>query len=225
MNTLSPKEHTESWNWEKIKILITDLDNTLWQGILDEKKSGESLFLNTEYYEYIKDLHNKGIQIFVVSKNNKYDVLKEFKIQNIDPNMFTKIIANREPKYLNIKNLLHQLEGVKSEQVIFVDDNPLEREEVEKVVPNIHVVDYIDRKHLFTIPYLNTLEKQQEARIEERKNSYRTWLLDNFKIDEQEDPKFWQLAQAPLILVILFLTTSDNLEFQACNNDWPLVLP
>jgi predicted enzyme involved in methoxymalonyl-ACP biosynthesis len=32
------KEHTESLNWEKIKILITDLDYTLWQGILDEKK-------------------------------------------------------------------------------------------------------------------------------------------------------------------------------------------
>jgi HAD superfamily phosphatase (TIGR01681 family) len=98
--------------------------------------------LNTEYYGYLKELHDKGIQIFVVSKNDKDDVIKEFEIQNIDPNMFTKIIANREPKYLNIKNLLHQLEGVKAEQVIFVDDNPLEREEVEKTIPNIHAIDY-----------------------------------------------------------------------------------
>ena len=148
------------------------------------------MLLNRDYYEYLKDLHNKGIQIFVVSKNDKNDVLKEFEIQHIDANMFTKIVANREPKYLNIKNLLHQLEGVKPEQVIFVDDNPLEREEVEKVVPNIHVLDCIHRKHLFTIPYLTTLEKQQEARIEERKNSYRTGLIDNLKIDEQEDPEF-----------------------------------
>ncbi|MEI7563839.1 MAG: HAD-IIIC family phosphatase, partial [bacterium] len=126
------------------------------------------------YYEYLKDLHDKGIQIFVVSKNDKENVLKEFKIQNIDPNMFTKIIANREPKYLNIKNLLHQLEGVKSEQVIFVDDNPLERDEVEKTIPNIHAIDYRDREQLSTIPYLKQLKKQQEARVEERKNSYRT---------------------------------------------------
>ena len=154
MERVSETTQKELFSTEKVKVLISDLDNTLRQGILDEKKDGETVILNKNYYEYIKDLHDRGIQIFIASKNSKDEVLKQFKQLHIDPNIFTKVIANREPKYLNIKNLLHQLEGVKPEQVIFVDDNQLEREEVEKAIPNIHTIDYLDRELLKKIPYL-----------------------------------------------------------------------
>ena len=190
MERVSETTQKELFSTEKVKVLISDLDNTLRQGILDEKKDGETVILNKNYYEYIKDLHDRGIQIFIASKNSKDEVLKQFKQLHIDPNIFTKVIANREPKYLNIKNLLHQLEGVKPEQVIFVDDNQLEREEVEKAIPNIHTIDYLDRELLKKIPYLAWLQVQSETRVEERKNSYRTWLIDNLEINNNEDQDF-----------------------------------
>ena len=60
---------------EKITAIITDLDNTLWKGILAEK---QNLKLNKDYYEFLKSLYKKGIQLFVVSKNDEPDVLNSF---------------------------------------------------------------------------------------------------------------------------------------------------
>src|SRR3989344_6210236 len=108
MNKLSPpkKKYKELLKADKIKAVITDLDNTLWSGILAEK---QKLVLNKKYHEFLKSLYDKGIQIIIVSKNDESDVLDAFQKLKIDKNLFTLIVSNWDPKYLNIDRIIQQM--------------------------------------------------------------------------------------------------------------------
>ena len=119
---------------DKIKAVITDLDNTLWSGILAEK---QKLTLNKNYYEFLKYLYKIGIQIIVVSKNDQPDVLDTFKKLGIEQEFFTITVSNWDPKYLNIEKIINQA-NFRPDTVIFIDDNPFERTEVNNgaLVPN-----------------------------------------------------------------------------------------
>ena len=110
---------------DKITAIITDLDNTLWKEIIAEKQTAK---LNKDYYNFLIDCYKKGIQLFIVSRNDKKDVLETLNKLNLNKNKFTMIIANWEPKYLNIERLIYQTQ-LRPETIAFVDDNVLERNE------------------------------------------------------------------------------------------------
>lgn len=158
---------------EKIVAIITDLDNTLWKGTLAEK---DNLFLNQEYYDLLFDMWKKGIQIFVVSKNDEHDVLETFKKMKIDAELFTKIISNWDPKYLNIERLIQQT-ALRPETIIFIDDNPLERAEVKAKIPSIHCIDSEKWNDLRNIVSIQKKQYQLESEIKERINRYKTSIL------------------------------------------------
>ncbi len=163
---------------DKIKAVITDLDNTLWSGILAEK---QKLVLNKNYYEFLRSLYAKGIQIIVVSKNDKPDILDTFKKLGVDEELFTIIISNWDPKHLNIERLINHAE-FRPETVIFIDDNPLERTEAKTKVKSVHVIDILDWELLKDHPYIRNRENQSTHEIKTRINRYRT----SFKMKELE---------------------------------------
>lgn len=182
---------------EKITTIVTDLDGTLWEGILAEK---QSILLNQEYFDFLKAMHDKGIQIIIVSKNDKDDVIETFKKLAIDPELFTEIIANWEPKYLNLEKLFYQT-NIRPETAIFIDDNPLERTEAKAKIPNVTCVDIANWKTLYEHPYLSTKEKELEHEIRERKNRYRTAIrAGNLKQKFKEDEEFLQSLNRELSL-------------------------
>jgi len=155
---------------KKITALITDLDGCLWEGTLAEK---ESLQTNNAYYNRLKELYHKGIQLFVVSKNNIEDVEQAFDAQGISRDMFTQIIANWEPKYLNIERLLVQT-AIPPERVIYIDDNPLELTEVATTLPQATCSHFTKWKIILDNPYFTSLATISGSLIRERINRYRT---------------------------------------------------
>ena len=84
--------------------------------------------------------------------------------------------------------------------MILIDDYGLERDEVKKTISDIHTIDYGDWKLLHDMPYLAGLTKQQQSRIEERKNTYRTGLMDNLDFNEHEDPRFLESLERKISL-------------------------
>lgn len=174
---------------DKIKAVITDLDNTLWSGILGEK---QKLILNKEYYEFLRSLYTKGIQIIIVSKNDQSDVLDAFKKLGVDQELFTIIISNWDPKYLNVEKIINQA-NFRPETVIFVDDNPFERTEVKTKITDINVFDWI---HLEKNPLIQKQKKQSTQEIETRINRYRTaFRIKELEIDSKDSLEFLNKLQ------------------------------
>lgn len=173
---------------EKKKIIVTDLDNTLWNGILGEdgldgiKASSEGKgFHHFIYQTYLKKLKEAGTLLSVCSKNDEDLVKKAFEVNNfiLDTNDFVSIQASYNPKSLQIKELAKTL-NLGLEAFVFIDDNPVEISEVQSSLPQITCIlfssessEYINMLHQLSLLLSN------KNPTEEDKN--RTKLYKNMK--------------------------------------------
>ena len=123
---------------EPKKLLITDMDNTFWNGILGENGPEEiNADQNGRGYPHfifqtlLKRFNNNGILICAVSKNDSKDIEEAFKLNKFvfGYEDFVSIIATYEPKSLQIQQLLKHL-NLTEDSFIFIDDNDVEINEV-----------------------------------------------------------------------------------------------
>ncbi|MSQ01892.1 MAG: HAD-IIIC family phosphatase [Myxococcales bacterium] len=132
------------------KVLVLDLDNTLWGGVvgelgpygvqLGESADGEAF---RAFQAYCKGLAARGVVLVVASKNNDADAREPFE-KNPDMVLrlgdFAAFEANWAPKSHNIARMAETLRlGLDS--FVFFDDNPAEREQVRQALPQVEVVD------------------------------------------------------------------------------------
>ena len=131
------------------KCLILDLDNTVWGGVVGDDgweniQVGHGLGIGkayTEFQEWVKKLKNRGIIIAVCSKNDE-DKAKEPFEKN--PEMVLRLddiavfVANWENKADNIRTI-QQILNIGFDSMVFLDDNPFERNMVRENVPGVCV--------------------------------------------------------------------------------------
>ena len=131
------------------KCLILDLDNTLWGGVIGDDglegiQLGHGLGIGkafTEFQMWVKKLRQRGIIICVASKNNE-DTAKEPFVKH--PDMVLRLDdiavfqANWETKVDNIRTIQGIL-NIGFDSMVFLDDNPFERNMVRENIPGITV--------------------------------------------------------------------------------------
>jgi len=133
------------------KCLILDLDNTIWGGIVGEDGTsgikvggeypGNAFFL---WQQGLKDLRQKGVILTVCSKNNLSDINE---VWETHPDMplrlddFAAVRVNWLDKASNIRSLAEEL-NIGLDSMVFVDDNPSERELVKGLLPEVAVPDF-----------------------------------------------------------------------------------
>jgi FkbH-like protein len=142
------------------KVLVLDLDNTLWGGVIgddgaDGIKIGQETPLAAAYYdiqEYVKYLRKRGVVLSISSKNELTNALKGFERADsvLKSNDFQVHKINWAPKPENIAQIAEEL-NVGLDSLVFIDDNPAEREMVKTQMPLVnvpamgcHVEDFID---------------------------------------------------------------------------------
>jgi FkbH-like protein len=130
---------------DKKKIIVTDLDNTLWNGILGEDGvtginalSEGNGFHHFIYQTYLKKLKESGVLLSICSKNDKDLVEKAFETNNflLDLDDFVSVQASYNPKSLQIAELANTL-NLGLESFVFIDDNPVEINEVKSSLPQV----------------------------------------------------------------------------------------
>ena len=132
------------------KVLVLDLDNTLWGGVVGETGPlGVSLGESADgdayraFQKYAKELTNRGVVLALASKNNLKDGLEPFE-KNREMVLALEDIAafeiNWEPKGTTIARLARTL-NLGLDSFVFFDDNPAEREQVRQALPEVEVVD------------------------------------------------------------------------------------
>lgn len=122
------------------KVLALDLDNTLWGGIVGDDgvegiAVGQEVPMGQAYCEfqaYIKAQKQLGVLLTVCSKNDEENAIAGLNHPDgvLRPDDFTLIKANWEPKSINIEQTAKEL-NLLPESIVFVDDNPAEREIVK----------------------------------------------------------------------------------------------
>lgn len=118
-----------------VKLVIWDLDETLWRGTLSET----SVTLIDGRAELLTTLVDRGVMVSVCSKNDLADARRRLEELGLwDLVVFPRI--DWLPKGPEVQALIEAAQ-LRPENVLFVDDNPLNRAEVAWQVPRIQVLD------------------------------------------------------------------------------------
>ncbi len=157
------------------KCVILDLDNTTWGGIIgDDGVEGIQVgYLGlgkifTELQSWAKQLKQRGIILAICSKNTE-EIAKEPFLSH--PDMVLRLediavfVANWETKVENIRHIQSIL-NIGFDSMVFIDDNPFEREMVKAGIPDISVPDLPEDPAEYLI-YLRSLNLFETASFTE----------------------------------------------------------
>ena len=136
------------------KCLALDLDNTLWGGVVGDDgiealKIGQGDAESESFRDfqaYLLRLKARGMLLAVCSKNEQenalapFEQLPEMLLKRSD---FVSFKANWNPKPDNLKIIANEL-NIGLDAIVFVDDNPAERELVRQMLPQVKVVELSD---------------------------------------------------------------------------------
>ena len=121
------------------KVIVTDLDNTLWGGVLAEDGPEEIQIgrdtsvgqMYTDIQAYLCEQKELGVILAINSKNDERNVTigLQKKESVLSAKDFSSIKANWNPKSQNMREIALDLK-LGSDSFVFLDDNPGEREEV-----------------------------------------------------------------------------------------------
>jgi FkbH-like protein len=173
------------------KCLVLDLDNTLWGGVVGDdglagihigegSPEGEAF---KAFQVYVRQLRERGVLLAVCSKNDDGIARSAFTghpdmVLRLDD--FVVFKANWEPKSQNLRAMAREMD-LPLEAFVFVDDNPAERDEVARALPDVTVVDLpddpaeyvpaLDSRRLFEIVALTSEDRGRTAAYHARRQS------------------------------------------------------
>lgn len=168
------------------KCLVLDLDNTLWGGVVGDDgiegirigqgdAEGEAFIA---FQHYTLGLAQRGVILAVCSKNDEANALAPFErhpdmvLRRSDISCF---VANWDDKATNVRRIAENL-NIGVDSLVFVDDNPFEREIVRRELPMVAVPELPDDAALYAncvadAGYFESLQITREDR--ERTAQYR----------------------------------------------------
>ena len=187
---------TKSLFGKNKKALALDLDNTLWGGIVgDDGPEGIVLgsespagMAYSEFQSYLKELSSLGVLLNVCSKNQEEAALSGLARADsvLTREDFICFKANWEPKSHNVAAMAKEL-NILPESIVFVDDNPAEREIVRQELPGVAVpemtcpeeyIAVLDRSGYFEVTTLSADDAKRSAMY--RQNLERSQLEQSF---------------------------------------------
>jgi FkbH-like protein len=161
------------------KCVILDLDNTLWGGVIGDDglekieigdyKSGKAFW---QVQSLAKQLKERGIILAICSKNTESIAREPFERH---PEMVLRLediavfVANWENKVDNIRYIQEVLD-IGFDSMVFLDDNPFEREMVKQHLPEITVPDLPADPSLY-LNYLRELNLFETASFSQEDTS------------------------------------------------------
>jgi FkbH-like protein len=133
------------------KVLCTDLDGTLWGGIVGEDgpdgiETGAAFPGNCYrvYQQYLKGLSERGILLTIASKNNEAEVQEAFRARAADLSValsnFVSVKIGWGEKADSLRAMASEL-SLGLDSFVFVDDSPAECAAIARHLPEVLVVE------------------------------------------------------------------------------------
>lgn len=144
----------------KVKCVVWDLDNTIWDGVLLED---EKVTLRTGVRNIIEVLDNRGILQSIASKNEHAMAMAKLKELGLDE-YFIYPQINWNPKSSSIKAIAKSI-NIGIDTLAFIDDQPFELEEVRFSVPEVLCIDSSDLSGLLDMQEMNPRFITEDSKI------------------------------------------------------------
>jgi len=194
---------------DAIRCVAVDLDNTLWPGEIGTEAfqfSNDDMIVPMMYgryaglHEALQILKQRGILLAVVSKNTKEIVMQKWKSEDLPlglgvqrdqtghcltPDDFVLHKISWNTKSSALLDIADEL-GMLTSQMAFIDDHPVEREEVRQAIPEMMVLGddlFRVRETLLTSPRFQKCHYSQESK---RRNKTTKARLAREKLKAQE---------------------------------------
>lgn len=135
---------------KKVKCLVWDLDNTIWDGVLLEDGN---VTLRSGVLDIIQALDSRGILQSVASKNEHHaamDKLEAFGLKEY----FIYPQINWNSKSSSLAAIAAAI-NIGIDTLAFIDDQPFEREEVSFMHPEVLCMDVSELPQLLAMPEMN----------------------------------------------------------------------
>lgn len=196
--------HRVAQQVDQVKIVIFDLDNTLWRGQIAEHYETGRAWPDLHnwpvgMWETVHHLRRRGIVVSLSSKNDESLVRDRWSRAvnlpwiSLDDFIAPKINWNRKSE--NIRAILSEL-NLTAKSALFVEDSPVERSEVFNGVPGIRAIGgnpFVTRRIL-----LWSAETQRSVLTDEsmnRETSYRGIIARNAEMESMDRESFLQSLQ------------------------------
>src|SRR3989454_5350514 len=141
------------------KLVIVDLDDTLWGGIVGDQ-GWENLTLGghdpvgealVDFQRELKTLTRRGVVLAIVSKNDESVALEAIRkhpemVLRLDD--FAAWRIDWSDKAANIVDVVEEL-NLGLDSVVFIDDNPVERARVRDALPDVLVPEWPGDRRLY----------------------------------------------------------------------------
>jgi FkbH-like protein len=137
---------------KKVKCVVWDLDNTLWDGTFVED-GASGLRLRPELVDVIQQLDRRGILQSVASKNSfdeVWPVVSAFGVADF----FLYPQVSWGPKSAGVEAVARQL-NIGLDTLLFVDDSPFELEQVSRALPDVRVLPAAEAPGILDRPDCN----------------------------------------------------------------------
>ncbi len=199
------------------KVLLLDLDNTLWGGLAGGRDhSPIALSEDHEGLAYknlqrvLAQMQEQGVLLGIVSKNNQEDameILQEHPHMVLRPCAFAARRINWEPKHENVREIAKEL-NLGLDSIVFWDDSPAERQLVREMLPQVAVPDFPERP-----------EELAPAMVEIHRNYFARPVVT--REDREKTAQYGALAQTKKLQEESgsFEEYLERLETRACRVD------
>lgn len=207
------KEHKSLFSsikpYNKVKCVVWDLDNTLWEGTLVEDGK-ENLKLRTSAVELIKKLDERGILLSIASKNDHHNaetVIRKYGLQEY----FLYPQINWMPKSKNLQKIVEKL-NINIDTVAFIDDSAMERNEVKGIFPSVRVYSEKQITELLTFDEFNVIVTEDSKN---RRKFYQNEMKRNKEKEEISTSEYVEFLKKCEIVVTIFKPKTEN-EVNRC---------
>lgn len=185
------------------KLLIWDLDDTLWQGTLAE---GDSPVPFQSRVQAIRQLNERGVVNSICSKNDFEAARSQLQALGLwEEFVFPEI--SFEPKGALVRRIIEDMQ-LRAPDVVFIDDNEMNLREVEHAVPDITTIDARGNGvELFLDQLLEKTRHVRKSRIPE----YR--ILEQKRADREAVPGSNEEFLRSCDIAVALVRRTDNLRY------------
>lgn len=235
------KSALQSLRGRSRKVIICDLDNTLWGGVVgdlgwQELKLGGHDPIGEAFVDVQKRLRalaRRGVLLGIVSKNTEsvaLQAIQEHPEMILRPDDFAGWKINWKDKAANVSELLHEL-NLGIDAAVFLDDNPVERARVAQAHPQVLVPELpsnpllypslIESLSCFDTPTLSpedrargAMYQAQRARLGAKEKALEVQTLEEWLVSLEVEvrPETLQEANALRCAQLLNKTNQMNLR-------------